>query len=75
MMRVTTTFLKGEVAASDQVRKKTLLAWKQQEAGRKQNFERRGDFRNQQRSEWIRDKFTLLTKSPKENLALDNGKF
>ncbi|GJX44164.1 reverse transcriptase domain-containing protein [Tanacetum coccineum] len=51
MMRVTTTFLKGEVAASNQVRKKTLPAWKQQEAGRKQNFERRGDFRNQQRSE------------------------
>ncbi|GKF98084.1 reverse transcriptase domain-containing protein, partial [Tanacetum coccineum] len=50
-MRVTTTFLKGEVAASNQVRKKTLLAWKQQEAGRKQNFERRVDFRNQQRSE------------------------
>ncbi|GJV36448.1 reverse transcriptase domain-containing protein [Tanacetum coccineum] len=75
MMRVTTTFLSGEVAASNQVRKKTLLAWKQQEAGRKQNFERRGDFRNQQRSERRRDKFTLLTKSPKEILALDKGKF
>nr|GEW30774.1 hypothetical protein [Tanacetum cinerariifolium] len=49
MMRITTTFLKGEVAASNQVRKKTLPAWKQQEAARKQNFDRRGDFRNQQR--------------------------
>ncbi|GJR70264.1 reverse transcriptase domain-containing protein [Tanacetum coccineum] len=29
MMRVTTTFLRGEVAASNQVRKKTLSAWKQ----------------------------------------------
>ncbi|GKC77431.1 reverse transcriptase domain-containing protein, partial [Tanacetum coccineum] len=48
MMRVTTTFLKGEVATSNQVWKKTLSAWKQQEAGRKQNFDRRGDFRNQQ---------------------------
>ncbi|GJU46089.1 reverse transcriptase domain-containing protein [Tanacetum coccineum] len=75
MMRVTTSFLRGEVAASNQVRKKTLSAWKQQEAGRKQNFERRGDFRNQQRSERRRDKFTLLTKSPKEILALDKGKF
>ncbi|GJT33390.1 hypothetical protein Tco_0923809 [Tanacetum coccineum] len=45
------------------------------EAGRKQNFDRRGDFRNQQRSERRRDKFTLLTKSPKEILALDKGKF
>ncbi|GJY50654.1 reverse transcriptase domain-containing protein [Tanacetum coccineum] len=30
---------------------------------------------NQQRSERRRDKFTLLTKSPKEILALDKGKF
>ncbi|GJV55508.1 hypothetical protein Tco_1456513 [Tanacetum coccineum] len=75
IMRVTTTFLRGEVAASNKVRKKILLAWKQQEAGRKQNFERKGDFRNQQRSERRRDKFTLLTKSPKEILALDKGKF
>ncbi|GJW94238.1 reverse transcriptase domain-containing protein [Tanacetum coccineum] len=66
MMRTITAFLKGEVAASNQVRKKTLPTWKQQEAGRKQNFDRRGDFRNQQRSERGRDKFTLLTKSPKQ---------
>ncbi|GJT36958.1 reverse transcriptase domain-containing protein [Tanacetum coccineum] len=75
MMRVTTTFLRGEVAASDQAWKKTLSAWRQQEAGRKQNLDRRGDFRNQHRSERRRDKFTLLTKSPKEILALDKGKF
>ncbi|GJZ16639.1 reverse transcriptase domain-containing protein [Tanacetum coccineum] len=75
MMRVTTTFLRGEVAASNQVRKKTLPTWKQQEAGRKQNFERRGDFKNQQRSERRRYNFTLLIKSSKEILALDKGKF
>ncbi|GKB00586.1 hypothetical protein Tco_0828579 [Tanacetum coccineum] len=74
-MRVTTAFLGGEVAASNQVRKKTFLAWTQQEDGRKQNFERRGNFKNQQRSERRHDKFTLLTKSPKEILALDKGKF
>nr|GEV38572.1 reverse transcriptase domain-containing protein [Tanacetum cinerariifolium]GEV38578.1 reverse transcriptase domain-containing protein [Tanacetum cinerariifolium] len=34
-----------------------------------------GDFRNQQRSERRRDKFTLLTKSPKDILALDKSKF
>ncbi|GKA76550.1 reverse transcriptase domain-containing protein [Tanacetum coccineum] len=45
-MRITTAFLRGEVAAS-----------------------------NQQRLEQRRDKFTLLTKSPKEILALDKGKF
>ncbi|GKC54146.1 hypothetical protein Tco_1076891 [Tanacetum coccineum] len=75
MMRITTSSLRGEVASSNQVRKKTLSARKQQEAGRKQNFDRMGDFRNQQRSEQRRDKFTLLTKSPKEILALDRGKF
>nr|GFA25715.1 reverse transcriptase domain-containing protein [Tanacetum cinerariifolium] len=43
--------------------------------GRKQNFDRWGDFRNQQRSERRHGTFTLLTKSPKEILALDKGKF
>nr|GEX53911.1 reverse transcriptase domain-containing protein [Tanacetum cinerariifolium] len=33
MMRVTTTFLRGEVAASNHMRKKTQPVWKQQEAG------------------------------------------
>ncbi|GJZ25778.1 reverse transcriptase domain-containing protein [Tanacetum coccineum] len=65
MIRVTTTFLIGEVVASNQARKKTLPAWRQHEAGRKQNFDRRRDFRNQQRLERRRDKFTLLTKSSK----------
>ncbi|GKD05700.1 hypothetical protein Tco_1180674, partial [Tanacetum coccineum] len=64
MMWVTTTFLRGEVAVSNQARKKTLPAWKQHEVGRKQNFDRIRDFRNQQRSERSRDKFTLFTTSP-----------
>nr|GEU66184.1 reverse transcriptase domain-containing protein [Tanacetum cinerariifolium] len=51
MMRVTTTFLKGKVAASNQARKKILPTWKQKETRRKQNLEKRGDIRNQQRSE------------------------
>nr|GEV78972.1 reverse transcriptase domain-containing protein [Tanacetum cinerariifolium] len=60
---------------SGSLRKKTPPAWKQQEAGRKQNFDRMGDFRNQHRSEQRRDKFTLLIKSIKEVLDLDKGKF
>ncbi|GJX00088.1 hypothetical protein Tco_0184001 [Tanacetum coccineum] len=47
MMRITTSFLRGEVAAFNQARKKAPLTWKQQEVGRKQNFDRREDFRNQ----------------------------
>ncbi|GKF64271.1 hypothetical protein Tco_0187719, partial [Tanacetum coccineum] len=75
MIKVTTSFLQGEVATSNQARKKAPLTWKQQEVGRKQNFDRRGEFRNQKRSEKRRDKFTLLTKFLKEILALDKGKF
>nr|GEV88256.1 hypothetical protein [Tanacetum cinerariifolium] len=48
MMRVTTAFLRGEVAASNQAQKKPVLR---------------------------RDKFTLPTKSLREILALDKGKF
>nr|GEX02991.1 hypothetical protein [Tanacetum cinerariifolium] len=75
IMRVTITFLRGEVATSNQVRKKAPPAWKQWEVGRKQNFVKMGDFGNQQRSEQRHDKFILLTKSPKEILALEKGKF
>ncbi|GJY51842.1 hypothetical protein Tco_0442689 [Tanacetum coccineum] len=55
MMRVTTTFLRGEVAASNCERKKSFLLWKQQQAGHKQNF-KKGGFRNQQRSERKHDR-------------------
>nr|GEV56206.1 reverse transcriptase domain-containing protein [Tanacetum cinerariifolium] len=49
MMSVTTTFLRGEVAASNRERKKSFPSWKQQEAGQKQNFNR-GSFQNKQRT-------------------------
>ncbi|GJS10546.1 hypothetical protein Tco_0367342 [Tanacetum coccineum] len=48
MMRVTTAFLQGEVAASNRERKKSFPSWKQQEANQKQNF-KKGGFWNQQR--------------------------
>ncbi|GJZ19429.1 reverse transcriptase domain-containing protein [Tanacetum coccineum] len=63
MMRVTTEFLRGEVAASNRERKKAFPPWKQQEVGQKQNF-KKGSFRNQQRTERKQDRFTLLTKTP-----------
>ncbi|GJZ61267.1 hypothetical protein Tco_0617404, partial [Tanacetum coccineum] len=47
---------------------------KQREAGLKQNF-KKGGFWNQQRPERKQDRFTILTKTPKEILALDKGKF
>ncbi|GJY42498.1 hypothetical protein Tco_0429768 [Tanacetum coccineum] len=45
MMRVATSFLRGEVAASNHKRKKSFPPWKQQESGRRQNF-KKGGFRN-----------------------------
>ncbi|GKE21640.1 hypothetical protein Tco_1433152 [Tanacetum coccineum] len=74
MMRVTTSFLRGEVAALNHERKKSFPPWKQQEGNQKQNF-RKGSFWNQQRPERKQDRFTLLTKTPKEIFALEKGKF
>ncbi|GKA29074.1 hypothetical protein Tco_0715319 [Tanacetum coccineum] len=74
MIRVTTAFLRGEVAASNRERKKSFPSWKQQEAGQKQNC-KKGGFWNQQWPEQKQDMFTLLIKTPKEILALDKGKF
>ncbi|GJT14863.1 hypothetical protein Tco_0873569 [Tanacetum coccineum] len=71
---VTTSFLRGEVAASNHERKKSFSPWKQQEGNQKQNF-RKGNFRNQQRPERNQDRFTLLTKTPKEIFALEKAKF
>nr|GEY13853.1 reverse transcriptase domain-containing protein [Tanacetum cinerariifolium] len=74
MMRVTTSFLKGEVAASNHEQKKSFPPWKQQEGNHKQNF-KKGGFRNQQRPKRRQDRFTLLTETPIENFSLDKGKF
>nr|GEW70505.1 reverse transcriptase domain-containing protein [Tanacetum cinerariifolium] len=74
MMRVTTSFLRGEVAASNHERNKSFPPWKQQEGNQKQNF-RKGSFWNQQRPERKQDRFTLLTKTPKEIFALEKEKF
>ncbi|GKD72395.1 reverse transcriptase domain-containing protein [Tanacetum coccineum] len=45
MMRVTTSFLRREVAASNHERKRSFLPWKQQECNQMQNF-KKGSFRN-----------------------------
>ncbi|GJV88935.1 reverse transcriptase domain-containing protein [Tanacetum coccineum] len=74
MWKITTAFLRGEVAAGNQERKKTFQPWKQQDAGHRQNF-KKGGFKNQQRSEKRQDRFALLSKTPKEILALEKGKF
>ncbi|GJV29831.1 hypothetical protein Tco_1386279 [Tanacetum coccineum] len=45
MIRVTTSFLRGEVAASNHERKNSFPPWKQQESGHRQNF-KKGGFMN-----------------------------
>ncbi|GKE14150.1 hypothetical protein Tco_1421727 [Tanacetum coccineum] len=74
MIRVTTTFLEGEVAASNREQKKSFPSWKQQEANQKKIF-KKGDFQNQQRPKRKQDRFALRTKTPKEIFDLDKGKF
>ncbi|GJY58751.1 reverse transcriptase domain-containing protein [Tanacetum coccineum] len=49
MIRVTTSFLRGEVETSNHEQKKTFPPWKQHEGSQKQNF-KTGGFRNQQRN-------------------------
>ncbi|GJS12675.1 reverse transcriptase domain-containing protein [Tanacetum coccineum] len=75
MMQVATSFLQGQEAASNQERKKVPQAWRHQEGGHRQNFKKGGGFRSQHKTEKRLDRFTLLTKTPKEILALEKGKF
>ncbi|GJY43371.1 reverse transcriptase domain-containing protein, partial [Tanacetum coccineum] len=49
MWKITTAFLRGEVAAGNQEQKKTFPPWKQQDARHRQNF-KKGGFKNQQRN-------------------------
>nr|GEW84790.1 reverse transcriptase domain-containing protein [Tanacetum cinerariifolium] len=74
MMKVTTSFLQGEVAASNHERKKLFPPWRHQEGNQKQSF-RKGIFQNQQRPKRKHDRFMFLTKTPKESYALEKGKF
>ncbi|GJS58686.1 reverse transcriptase domain-containing protein [Tanacetum coccineum] len=73
MYRVTTSFLQGEVAAFSHNRKKAPASWKEPEGGNKPNFKK--GFKNKQRSNWKPDRFSLLTKTPKEIFALEKRKF
>ncbi|GJY27237.1 reverse transcriptase domain-containing protein [Tanacetum coccineum] len=75
MMQVATSFLQGQEAASNQERKKVPQAWRHPEGNHRQNFKKGGGFRSQHKTEKRPDRFTLLTKTPKEILALEKGKF
>ncbi|GJX80331.1 reverse transcriptase domain-containing protein [Tanacetum coccineum] len=73
MYRMTTSFLQGEVAAFSHDRRKASSSWKQSEWRDKLNFKK--VFKNKQRPDRKPDRFSLLTKTPKEIFALEKGKF
>ncbi|GJU83511.1 reverse transcriptase domain-containing protein [Tanacetum coccineum] len=73
MYRVTTSFLQGEVAAFSHGRKKAPKTWKQPEGGNKPSFKK--GFKNKHRSDRKPDRFSLLTKTPKEIFTLEKRKF
>ncbi|GJZ52818.1 hypothetical protein Tco_0607703 [Tanacetum coccineum] len=63
----------GEVAAFSHGQRKASSSWKPSEGGNKPNFKK--GFKNKQRPDRKPDRFSLLTKTPKEIFALEKGKF
>ncbi|GJT33955.1 hypothetical protein Tco_0924374 [Tanacetum coccineum] len=73
MMTATTTFIRGETAAAS--KKKVHTPWKSQDQSKRHTSERRSDFRNQPKDGRGSNKFTPLTRTPKEIFAAESGKF
>nr|GEW59172.1 reverse transcriptase domain-containing protein [Tanacetum cinerariifolium] len=73
MMTATEAFIRGEIVAAS--KKKVHTPWKSQDESKRQSFERRSNFRNQPRDGRGSNKFTLLTRTPKEIFAVESGKF
>ncbi|GKC27551.1 reverse transcriptase domain-containing protein [Tanacetum coccineum] len=73
MYRMTTSFLQGEVAALSHGQRKASSSWKQSEGRNKPNFKK--GFKNKHRLDCKPDRFSLLTKTPKEIFSLEKGKF
>nr|GEW38135.1 hypothetical protein [Tanacetum cinerariifolium] len=73
MMTATMAFIRGETAATS--KKKVHTPWKSQDQSKRKNSERRSDFRNQPNDGRGHNKFTPLTKTPKEIFAAESGKF
>ncbi|GKB86523.1 hypothetical protein Tco_0958795 [Tanacetum coccineum] len=74
MYWIDSSFLQGEVVALSHGRRKASLSWKPSEGGGgdKPNFKK--GFKNKQRPDRKPDRFSLLTKLPKEIFALEKGK-
>nr|GFA94551.1 reverse transcriptase domain-containing protein [Tanacetum cinerariifolium] len=73
MMITTTAFIRGEAAAAS--KKKGNTTWKAQDQFKRKTSKKRFDFRGHPREGRGSNRFTPLTRTPKEILAAEAGKF
>nr|GEU38146.1 reverse transcriptase domain-containing protein [Tanacetum cinerariifolium] len=73
MMITITAFIRGEVAVAS--KKKGHASWKAQDQYKRQNSDKRSGFRGHSREGRGSNRFTPLTRTPKEILAAEAGKF
>nr|GEV52931.1 reverse transcriptase domain-containing protein [Tanacetum cinerariifolium] len=73
MMITTTAFIRGKVVAAS--KKKGHTSWRAQDQSKRQTSEKRTDFRGHPREGRGSSRFTPLTRTPKEILAAEAGKF
>nr|GFA45990.1 reverse transcriptase domain-containing protein [Tanacetum cinerariifolium] len=73
MMITTTAFIRGEAATAS--KKKGHASWKPQDQSKRHSSDKRSNFRGHPRGERGSNRFTPLTKTPKEILATEASKF
>nr|GFA96052.1 reverse transcriptase domain-containing protein [Tanacetum cinerariifolium] len=73
MMITTTAFIRGEAAAAS--KKKGHVSWKPQDQSKRHSTDKRSDFRDHSREGRKPNRFTPLTRTPKEILATEASKF
>nr|GEU79642.1 reverse transcriptase domain-containing protein [Tanacetum cinerariifolium] len=73
MMITTTAFIRGETAAAS--KKKGHASWKAHDQSKRQHSNKRSDFQGHSREGRGSNRFTPLTRTPKEILAAEAGKF
>nr|GEX21022.1 reverse transcriptase domain-containing protein [Tanacetum cinerariifolium] len=73
MMIITTAFIRGEAAAAS--KKKGHVSWKAHDQSKRQNLDKRSDFQGHSKEGMGSNRFTPLTRTPKEILAAEASKF
>nr|GEW59059.1 hypothetical protein [Tanacetum cinerariifolium] len=73
MMTATMAFIRGKTVATS--KKKVHTPWKSQDQSKRHIPEQRSNFQNQPKDGWGSNKFTPLTRTPKEIFTTESGKF